>query len=656
MSQTDSLVKKYPLKKVKIIKKTIGVVVGFFVITIFVLLFLFIAAMGLLGGLIASLILLMAVAGISFIYESIYYKNYFYDLTEDGLVIGKGVISSWRITVPKHKVQEIYLDQDLFDRIFGLYDLHLSTATDVSGREAHIDGLGKADAENLRKILFEWIGGVKEKPADAKPSEVFRPKLGSILIQNTFSWGIVLFLVFPPLIILLPLVLLALYLDYTVTRYELRKDGVFIRTGFFIPKESTYLYRNIQDVSDDQTIFDRVLGVHTLSVKTMTGASAIGAKLKYLLKSDALKLRNMVLEKSRNAVAAAELKATPNIKTAKPIAKIPHMEMPYKNEFMHSAKYATLLGFATWAIIGIVVFVFISLLFSIWIGAGAILVCIGFAIVRAIAAYINASISEMSYRYAITPDFVQITIKFLAFTKKQIPFGKIQDIEKHISFSDSFAKLANIKLETGSKEYLSKGNSTISGVTENEMINSLKDKDAESLKELIAKAIGVSLDGIGINPLVAQIPLDKRKPLKKTLWWVIYLGGALIILTALTLLVPKTFGLLFLVVAAILSAIAIVAKYRYELEYYKKYYYDLNQDVLVIRKGVFGSRELTVPLNRIQDVFIDRDLLDLVFGLYDVYISTATSRSILNAHIDGLDKKNTEKTSLLLINSIAKVN
>lgn len=647
MSQTDSLVKKYPLKKVKIIKKTAGIVIGAFVGFLFVA-FLLILALSPVIGAILSLALFAALAVLAFIYESVYYKNYFYDLTEDGLVIGKGVINSWRITVPMHKVQEIYLDQDLLDRVFGLYDLHLSTATDVSGREAHIDGLGKSDAEKLREILFEWIGGTKS--SETQPSEIFRPNIRAMLIQSGLMWGLLLLLTFPPLLLLLPFLLVFIYIDYTVTRYELRKDGVFIRTGFFIPKESTYLYRNIQDVSDDQTILDRIVGVHTLSVKTMTGASAVGARLVSLSESDAPKLRNLVLERSRNAATSLEIKVSPTTKTAK---KIQTMVMPYKNEFMRSAHYSTILGVVTWAGIGILAFIFVSLLSSIGTGLISVLFCIGAVFLLITGNYLGAIISDMSYRYEITPNFVQITIKFLSVTKKQIPFGKIQDIEKHISFSNSFAKLANIELETGSKEYIPKGETATSGVTANEMITCLQDKDADSLKQIIAKAIGVGLEGLGVNPLVAQIPLDKKKPIKKTLWWVFYLAVGLVALTALTFL--QLFGLLFLVAAILFSVTAIVAKYIYEVEYYKKYHYDLNQDVLVIRKGVFGSRELTVPLNRIQDVFIDRDLLDLVFGLYDVYISTATSRSILNAHIDGLDGKNTEKVALLLVNSIARI-
>ena len=49
------------------------------------------------------------------------------------------------------------LTQDLLDRIFGLYDIHLSSATFSSGMEAHIDGVEKQAADGLRKILLETV-------------------------------------------------------------------------------------------------------------------------------------------------------------------------------------------------------------------------------------------------------------------------------------------------------------------------------------------------------------------------------------------------------------------------------------------------------------------------------------------------------------------
>lgn len=59
--------------------------------------------------------------------------------------------------LPYEKLQDVYVDQDVFDRIFRLYDVHVSTATFMSGFEAHIDGVNKENAEAIREIILENI-------------------------------------------------------------------------------------------------------------------------------------------------------------------------------------------------------------------------------------------------------------------------------------------------------------------------------------------------------------------------------------------------------------------------------------------------------------------------------------------------------------------
>ncbi len=94
---------------------------------------------------------------LTYLYERWYFAVYFYDLTPDFIQIKKGPITPREITIPYERIQDVYVDQDLFDRIFGLYDVHLSSATASSGMEAHIDGVEKQAAEGLRAILLETI-------------------------------------------------------------------------------------------------------------------------------------------------------------------------------------------------------------------------------------------------------------------------------------------------------------------------------------------------------------------------------------------------------------------------------------------------------------------------------------------------------------------
>lgn len=102
-------------------------------------------------GLIIIVILLI------YFYQRWYFSVYFYDLTPDYIQIKKGPITPREITIPYERIQDVYVDQDILDRIFGLYDVHLSSATVSSGIEAHIDGVEKESADGLRAMLLETV-------------------------------------------------------------------------------------------------------------------------------------------------------------------------------------------------------------------------------------------------------------------------------------------------------------------------------------------------------------------------------------------------------------------------------------------------------------------------------------------------------------------
>lgn len=733
-ASASTLIEQYPLQPQKIIKKTAQ--------TLLVIVpALLVCALGTLavgqGGWwsIGALMLLALVSVGVYYYETLYYRNYFYDLTPEGLVIGKGVIGRWKVTLPRHKVQEVYIDQDLLDRIFGLYDLHLSTATDISARESHMDGLGGAQAQELRTLLVRWIGegrttaeegvaagdaratgarmtgdrtnearmmgdratqgrtaaaaGAAATTAVIAPEALGADPSGQVpyMIWNLLLGALGLLFLFPPLVLLAPAFAVVAYLDYKALRYELRPEGIFIRSGFFIPKESIYLYRNIQDVEDSQGILDRLIGLHTLSVKTMTGASAAGSKLAYLRKDDAQRWRDRVLQSSRMAAdgpgrlayasqstttaSATEQKTTLRQSgTARETSRLggtplPAQAMPFRNHFMQEAKYTSATVAVIWVLLGLLVVGMANLLVPAlgWMG---VLFFLGLGLLHGAAVLVFAWISMVSYYYELDPQVVRIRQRFITLSEKQIPYGKIQDVERDVSLVQSFIGLATLKLETGSKEYMSRGNPAVSASMANERIPALESADAQALKERITQRMGIGLKGLGNDPLVGIVPLDSRKPLKKTVSWILLFAGAIavlkIIFIGLGMGLTNTASLFSLALLwdKVLFTIMVIGfivtgiKYLYEREYYKRYYYDMNKDVLLIRKGVFGSRELTVPLERIQDVFVDRDILDRVFGLYDVYVSTATERSILNAHIDGLNAEHAEAVALMLVEAIAE--
>lgn len=168
----------FPLSTRKVLKKTVASTL----IWVIALLFLWgissitILSSGVAAGnwfWIATLgifVFLFFVLLVSYLYQSWYYAVYFYDLTSDYVVIKKGPITPQEITIPYERIQDVYVDQDLLDRIFGIYDVHLSSATISSGIAAHIDGVEKQAADGLRNALLQTVNErISKKRVPAPP-------------------------------------------------------------------------------------------------------------------------------------------------------------------------------------------------------------------------------------------------------------------------------------------------------------------------------------------------------------------------------------------------------------------------------------------------------------------------------------------------------
>jgi len=156
---------QFPLSYKKIMKKTIKSIIAYAILLLVIwgiMTFALVSAgqeflnwIGLASF--GFLILLFVIIFLTYLYQRWYFAVYFYDLTPDFIQIKKGPITPREITIPYERFQDVYVDQDLLDRIFGLYDVHLSSATVSSGLEAHIDGVEKQAAQGLREILLQTV-------------------------------------------------------------------------------------------------------------------------------------------------------------------------------------------------------------------------------------------------------------------------------------------------------------------------------------------------------------------------------------------------------------------------------------------------------------------------------------------------------------------
>ncbi len=161
-------------------------------------------------------------------------------------------------------------------------------------------------------------------------------------------------------------------------------------------------------------------------------------------------------------------------------------------------------------------------------------------------------------------------------------------------------------------------------------------------------------------PLRYQIPLQKRKILKQNLrgivsalliWAGITLIAMLLIRAQVIPIEEETFMFLTFRWVAILGLL-LFWKLAYPILYFITYFYDIEGDNIVIRKGIIAKSEITLPFSRITDVYIDQDVLDVAFGLCDLHLSTPTAESGKFAHIDGLSKRGAAELRELVLQRI----
>lgn len=177
MNSQSALQQQFPLSSRKFWKKIITSVVGYGIISLLIGGFLGgVVALAVSGGNTDSIIALVLSSVVGFLlvfslligiyawYVKTYIKVYYYSGEEHFITIKKGVFAPAEIHVQWQKIQDVYVDQDILDRIMGLYDVHIASATATSGIEAHIDGVDEASAQGLKEFLLNKVSGKGTSP------------------------------------------------------------------------------------------------------------------------------------------------------------------------------------------------------------------------------------------------------------------------------------------------------------------------------------------------------------------------------------------------------------------------------------------------------------------------------------------------------------
>ncbi len=249
-------------------------------------------------------------------YINEYISRYFYDQNDHFITIRKGVFAPQEIHIQYAKIQDVYVDQDIVDRIMGLYDVHLASATISSAMEAHIDGVEYRVAEGLKTLLLERVQG-KESGGDTPGSPVSDPEtitarldeevssekypisgkwLAAALVTYTFAylvWSFMIafwivsisgtshWLLIGAGVLFALYALSALYLTVwkSIYRFEFLPDYIRMRSGVFSRSEIHLPYRTIQDVNVMQNIAERPFGLARVFVENAAAAKTASGRV-----------------------------------------------------------------------------------------------------------------------------------------------------------------------------------------------------------------------------------------------------------------------------------------------------------------------------------------------------------------------------------------
>lgn len=251
-------------------------------------------------------------------YIKTYIRRYYYDCNDNFVTIQKGVFSPTEIHVQYQKIQDVYVDQDILDRIMGLYDVHIASATASSGIAAHIDGVEQNVAEALKELLLSKIrqgsgssfGGNNpvSQPSSETPTFQFSQKISTETYPISSSWILSKFIgaifhaiwmifvltlffynglstIFSVMSILeIAALLFVIGLMWRIIwtllwkqayYFEFLPDYILLRTGVISKSENHLPYKSIQNVTMIQGVIERLFGLATVIIQNASQGAII---------------------------------------------------------------------------------------------------------------------------------------------------------------------------------------------------------------------------------------------------------------------------------------------------------------------------------------------------------------------------------------------
>lgn len=236
-------------------------------------------------------------------YVKRYISNYRYDVGQDFIVIKKGEFAPTEIHVQYKKIQDVYVDQDILDRVMGIYDVHIASATASSGIEAHIDGVDGIVAKHLKEQILNRIRSISSNEITLEEQQLvhnWKNEISNVTypissrwiayrVLSSFAYGILLSMAIFTLLITrlgisfltesFVMALILLFVFFVICHFAYtffwKKYFSFIfhpkhivsSSGVISHQERYLSYTAIQDVSINQNFLEKIFGVANIFIQ-----------------------------------------------------------------------------------------------------------------------------------------------------------------------------------------------------------------------------------------------------------------------------------------------------------------------------------------------------------------------------------------------------
>lgn len=137
-------------------------------------------------GLLIFILFSFTLIGIVSAYEYLYWRNYNYEINEEGLEISAGVVSKKTVDIPLRRIQNVDVDRTVFQRLFGIARVRVETAGGDTS-EANFRYLEYDKARQVQKKIRELKNRRADPEQEIREKEDFRLTDRNLLVLSAVS-------------------------------------------------------------------------------------------------------------------------------------------------------------------------------------------------------------------------------------------------------------------------------------------------------------------------------------------------------------------------------------------------------------------------------------------------------------------------------------